>query len=632
MKNVLQTALPALVLLLTGILLAGCVYHQNYACPDGRLVTEASLCGDGSEGQPPTTLEKTYPTPTATAPPNALQPTPNNGAGGGASQAPQALKDDLHNLVLNESETGLKTSDEGTLSYDATRFGMSDSDFLLTGFEKGFHRVFKSYDGNGNSILVEHAVERYASYEGSLKMLSHGREVIAAAGYLDFGATPELPGVDKNLVKTGTRIIGDGSTRASVIAFVKGRYRVTVFQASTSATVTPPSDTSLISQLAVEAARKLDANSPAEFLQVPHASKNVVTVIGTPSTDLLKFFESDEFRAADFYYAGSFDQRAVNEGVLNNFDILIAEGNPVCDRAARSAIASRVESGGDLILVQDACTRVSDDLGAFGWSIGNSLNDVVPVSIGSNERQLESLVSQPAYGRLRLIDANHPAFNQTGFLQFRSNLTFITNPKPDANILAYVDGNSIGTPNDQAYLAIVESGGKFEGKTMYFAFDPASASAPQGTGNLLLNTLVYLRSHTTSEVVSSPIASQTVVPTPIKTSPPTPTITPTEIPPVIAGIGKATNAKLKVGQSLEFGSKTLDLVAIMPIAGGYSNKPFAVFQLHDAAGTQLDYFTMNKDTSEYDKNGISLKTNDVLLGAPDSSYADITVFPNAGQN
>lgn len=227
------------------------------------------------------------------------------------------------------------------------------------------------------------------------------------------------------------------------------------------------------------------------------APKTVIAVVGRASPDMVRVLQSEDFRVAGAYYAGNIDQRVVYKGVLNNFDIIIAQGDPVCDRTARKTMADAVKGGKKLIIVQDACTRVSDDRAAFGWDIGiGSLGDVVPVIIGGVSKELEPWTTQKVQGKFKIVSVDHPVFNGVKNFQFDSYLTFITVPKPNADILAFLDASSIGRPSQEAFFAIVESKGLLTGKTMYFAFDPASVAVPEGGGvgrNMFLNTLLYLR-------------------------------------------------------------------------------------------------------------------------------------------
>ncbi len=244
----------------------------------------------------------------------------------------------------------------------------------------------------------------------------------------------------------------------------------------------------------------IDFSSVPVLNSIFPAPKTVVGVVGRASPAMQSLLSSEDFRVAGITFAGSIDQRVVYKGVLNNFDIIIAQGDPVCDRTARKTMADSVKAGKKLIIIQDACTRVSDDRAAFGWDIGiGSLGDVTPVIIGGVSKELEPWTTQPVTGKFKIIEQDHPMFNGVKNFQFNSYLTFITVPKANADILAYIDASSIGRPTNEAYFAIVESKGLLAGKTMYFAFDPATvAVAPefggQGVGrNMFLNTLLYLR-------------------------------------------------------------------------------------------------------------------------------------------
>ncbi|MEK6924128.1 MAG: hypothetical protein AABW54_02735 [Candidatus Micrarchaeota archaeon] len=222
--------------------------------------------------------------------------------------------------------------------------------------------------------------------------------------------------------------------------------------------------------------------------------KITVGVVGRSSYDMRALLESEDYRVTGVYFAGDIDQKVIYPGVLNNFDVIILQGESTCDRTARKVIADRVKAGGKLIVVGDACTRVSDDRAAYGWDIGiGSLGDVVPVVGGGVTKELEMLQTNAVRGKFKVVAVNHPVFNGVKNFGFDSEITAITVPKPNAEILAYIDASSIGKVTAPSLFAIVESKGLFSGKTIYFAFDPATVAA-QGTGrNMFLNTLLYLR-------------------------------------------------------------------------------------------------------------------------------------------
>ena len=92
---------------------------------------------------------------------------------------------------------------------------------------------------------------------------------------------------------------------------------------------------------------------------------------------------------------------------------------------------------------------------------------------------------------------------------------------------------------------------------------------------------------------------------------------------------QAISIQMKVGQEIQLGDKKVKLVQISPIATTTATLPPAYFEVYDAAGTRLDYFSMNKDTSNYNKNGVILDVRDVFVGGGDTSYAEIAAYSSA---
>ncbi len=87
--------------------------------------------------------------------------------------------------------------------------------------------------------------------------------------------------------------------------------------------------------------------------------------------------------------------------------------------------------------------------------------------------------------------------------------------------------------------------------------------------------------------------------------------------------------QMKAGESIKLGDKEVRLVSISPIATGGGNEPFSSFEITDAEGTRLDFFSMSKSSSDYNKNGIILHVRDVFVGGGDSSYTEVAVYSSA---
>ncbi len=87
--------------------------------------------------------------------------------------------------------------------------------------------------------------------------------------------------------------------------------------------------------------------------------------------------------------------------------------------------------------------------------------------------------------------------------------------------------------------------------------------------------------------------------------------------------------QIKTGESIKLGVKEIRLVSISPIATGSTQQPFASFEIVDAEGTRLDFFSMSKDSSDYNKNGIILDVRDVFVGGGESSYTEVAVYSSA---
>lgn len=225
---------------------------------------------------------------------------------------------------------------------------------------------------------------------------------------------------------------------------------------------------------------------PAPYLKV--------AVIGHSSPALRDLLTSEDYRNVGITYAGDFPPDVIIGGVTKNFDVLILQGSDTCDIPARREIGARIKSGGKLIVIKQACTRVTDDPNAYGWDITGDLGDVIPARPhGLYAHNRIGTITQPVSGQFKIISQDHPMF--AGLLNhgFDGEITNV-DPTANADVLAYVsqvNGNQISS----TVYAILENHGFIlsGGKTLYFAFDPAPEVPEDGDRLLLMKAILYLR-------------------------------------------------------------------------------------------------------------------------------------------
>ncbi len=123
----------------------------------------------------------------------------------------------------------------------------------------------------------------------------------------------------------------------------------------------------------------------------------------------------------------------------------------------------------------------------------------------------------------------------------------------------------------------------------------------------------------------------------VEESPPAPPVESTaaqENPPQPSATAPSAQAigsgswRLKPGDQVAVGDKTLRLLSISPIATGSGAEPSASMELLDANGNRIDYFTMDKDSAAYQKNGVYVGVTNVFVGGGDSSYAEVAAKPS----
>jgi len=254
----------------------------------------------------------------------------------------------------------------------------------------------------------------------------------------------------------------------------------------------------LIAILAVFVAAKFGfvncSSIPGLNMVCPTASINVL-VIGNPSSGIDSALQSEDYRMQGIVYQSNIHQSEVYPGVLNQVDIIVLQGEQTCDRTARKVIADKVKSGGKMVVIQDACTKLHDDTTLVGWStdIGN-LGDVMPVQIGSFTRENLPIKKTSVTGTFKIIPINHPIFpsGQKNY-EFSSYVVkVLPSSTVDSEVLAYINIGDEDSTTGETYFAMLESKSLLSGKVIYFAYDPGTLIKEGKTRNLFLSTLLYL--------------------------------------------------------------------------------------------------------------------------------------------
>src|SRR3989344_578125 len=197
-----------------------------------------------------------------------------------------------------------------------------------------------------------------------------------------------------------------------------------------------------------------------------------VGVVGTPSTGLKSYLISSDAQFAKIKYAWNLRAESLRAtGSLKLFDVIVLQGQPICDRTSRRIITGWVRGGGKLIVVGDACTRVNDDNSVLGWDIGvGLLGEIMPVKIGGLTSQAEPIKYGCSSGTFTWAQFDSPIRSGAKDYLF-SGRTIETIPY-NGNIVAYIDCGSSGRGSTATTPAIVESSSLLGGKVIYFSYDP----------------------------------------------------------------------------------------------------------------------------------------------------------------
>jgi hypothetical protein len=208
-----------------------------------------------------------------------------------------------------------------------------------------------------------------------------------------------------------------------------------------------------------------------------------VVVLGETSPALEDLLKSEDYSISGIVYVGSINPEAFTADMLKGFDVVILYGKRECGITLprelvdfRKGLTEFVEKGGKLIVVKDACSKTYADQKILGY---DELRDsqgtpLIPVAFG----EVKNIT-----GRLKMVYLDHPIFNGVVGYNFEDEVAF-ARALPQGKTLAYIQTE----PEKTVIHAIIESEGLRAGKTLYFAFDPAT-----GSRNLFLNALFYLK-------------------------------------------------------------------------------------------------------------------------------------------
>jgi hypothetical protein len=202
-----------------------------------------------------------------------------------------------------------------------------------------------------------------------------------------------------------------------------------------------------------------------------------VLVIGVPSQDVVRTLSGKEAQMKGISYPINFDPSYITLEMLQEFNVVILQGDPYFDMNTREAVRSYVNSGGSIIVVGDAGSKHPQYANVAGWAWPSGNGIPVPAQLIGEWGGW----SDVAYGAdLRIASMRHPLVEGLKLigaqLQMPSQVYKVTSK---GSVIVAIDTNEGTVP------AIVE-GGSGLGKVLYFAYDPGQ------TPEILLVAVAYL--------------------------------------------------------------------------------------------------------------------------------------------
>ena len=222
---------------------------------------------------------------------------------------------------------------------------------------------------------------------------------------------------------------------------------------------------------------EVDTAVPVNVEVEPEDTSIDVIVVGVPSSDVVKVLSSSEAQAEDIHYPINLDPSFVTLKMLQEYDVVIIQGDPYFDMIVREAIGDYVNEGGSLVAVGDAGSKHPEYSNVAGWAWPSGQGIPVPAQLIGQWSGYSDVASGSA---LRLTDVNHPIVKgmkiKGSKLEAPSQIFKVTS---EGEVIVAID-------TDEGTLPAVIEGSSGTGKVVYFSFDPGQ------TPSLLLNTIRYL--------------------------------------------------------------------------------------------------------------------------------------------
>jgi hypothetical protein len=202
-----------------------------------------------------------------------------------------------------------------------------------------------------------------------------------------------------------------------------------------------------------------------------------VVVIGVPSANLVETISGKEAQLKDIQYPINFQPDYITLEMLQNYDVVILQGDPFFNMNTREAIGDYIQQGGGVIVVGDAGSKHPEYSNVAGWAWPSGNGITVPAQLIGEWAGYSDVATG---SDLRIADINHPIVQ--GMKLASSKLD-----APSQVFKTVSKGSAIiAIDSSEGTVPAVIEGSSGQGKVIYFAYDPGQ------TPSLLLRTVEYL--------------------------------------------------------------------------------------------------------------------------------------------
>jgi len=202
--------------------------------------------------------------------------------------------------------------------------------------------------------------------------------------------------------------------------------------------------------------------------------------VGVPTVSVADALSNNATKERGIHYHGYLAPATITASLLDDYDVVLLQGDPYFDMNARTAIGSFVENGGSLIVTEDTGSKHKEYKNVAGWSWPVGEGIPVPAMIVGEWEGISEIANA---SEIMIRDYNHPIAKGIKIkgIDLGGNRVFKTVPQGSGEVIMIVNTTEGYVP------AVIASGMNVGGAVAYFSYDPGI------TPGILLNAVEWTR-------------------------------------------------------------------------------------------------------------------------------------------